>query len=83
MVSVTPNPVRKDIGLRIDLNEDAYISLKIVNSSGTTQMRRNIKARSGMNTYLMDGSSALLPGIYFLEIIVNSKERMIVSLVKE
>ena len=83
MVSVTPNPVRKDIGMRIDLNEDAFISMKIVNSSGTTQMRRNLKARTGINTYLMDGSSTLIPGVYFLEIIVNSKERMIVSLVKE
>ena len=83
MVSVTPNPVRNDIGMRIDLNEDAYIAMKILNNSGLTQMRRHIKARSGMNTYLMDGSSALTPGVYFLEIIVNSKERMIVSLVKE
>ncbi len=83
MVSVTPNPVRNDIGMRIDLNEDAYIAMKIINNTGATEMRRNIKARSGMNTYLMDGSSTLAPGIYFLEIIVNSKERMIVSLVKE
>ena len=83
MVSVTPNPVRNDIGMRIDLNEDAFITMKIINNAGITQMRRNIKARSGMNTYLMNGSSTLSPGVYFLEIIVNSKERMIVSLVKE
>ena len=83
MVSVTPNPVKNDIGLRIDLNENAMISLKIVNNAGTTQIRRSIKAGAGMNTYLMNGSSTLTPGIYFLEIIVNSKERMIVSLIKE
>jgi hypothetical protein len=83
MVSVTPNPVKNDIGLRIDLNENAMISLKIVNNAGTTQIRRSIKAGAGMNTYLMNGSSTLTPGVYFLEIIVNSKERMIVSLVKE
>ena len=83
MVSVTPNPVKNDIGMRIDLNEDAFIAMKIIDNAGSTQMRRNIKARAGMNTYLMDGSSTLTPGVYFLEIIVNSKERMIVSLVKE
>ena len=38
---------------------------------------------AGINTVMMDGTSQLKPGLYILEVIVNSKERMMVKLVKE
>lgn len=83
MISVTPNPVRNDIAVNVQLNEDAFVVMKILNNSGSEVMRKTINATEGTSNYLMDGTSKLKAGMYFLEVIVNSKERMLAKLLKE
>ena len=46
-------------------------------------MKKTVKANSGSNSYLMEGSNRIQKGMYLLEVIINSKERMIVKLIKE
>lgn len=83
MVSVTPNPAKNDINVNLQLNENAMISMKVMNAGGAAVISKTLKASAGSNTFILDGSSKLKPGMYVLEVIINSKERMIVKLIKE
>lgn len=83
LLSVTPNPAVNDIRVNAQLNEDAYIVLKVVNQAGNELIRQSVKSPAGMNTYTLEGSSRLERGMYLLEMIVNSNERMVVRLIKD
>ncbi|HTL10566.1 MAG TPA: Ig-like domain-containing protein [Chitinophagaceae bacterium] len=81
-LSVTPNPAINDIRVNVQLNENAYIVLKIANSSGIEVMRKTTRGSNGTNSLRLEGTSKLQAGVYFLEVIVNSNERMNVKLIK-
>lgn len=83
MVGVTPNPAKNDISVQLQLNANAVAVLKIIDNNGTEVMRRAMHCIAGMNSYLMDGSAQIKAGLYVLEIIINSKERMLLKLIKE
>lgn len=83
MVSVTPNPAKNDIAVTAQLNESSYVALKILNADGAIVMNKTSKAGAGANSFIMEGSSNLQPGAYTLDVTVNSKERMMVKLIKE
>jgi hypothetical protein len=83
MVSVTPNPAKNDINVNVQLNENAMVSMKVINASGAAVLTKTAKVTAGTNTFIIEGSSNLKPGMYLLEVIINSKERMIVKLIKE
>ena len=83
MVSVTPSPSKNDISVTAQLNESSYIAMKILNADGAIVMNKSLKADAGANSFIMEGSSHLLPGMYMLDVTVNSKERMMVKLIKE
>jgi Bacterial Ig domain len=81
-VSVTPNPTFNDIKVNLQLNENSYIVLKVANSNGVELMRKSMRGATGSNAFTMDGTSRLQAGAYFLEVIINSNERMMVKLIK-
>jgi hypothetical protein len=81
-LSVTPNPAINDIKVNVQLNENAYIVVKVANASGMEILRRTTRGSSGTNSFRLEGTSKLQAGIYFLEVIVNSNERMMVKLIK-
>jgi Bacterial Ig domain len=83
MISVTPNPSKNDIAVNVQLNEGSFIVMKVSNSDGTELMKKAIKANAESNNYILEGTSQLQSGMYTLEVIVNSKERMMVKLMKE
>lgn len=83
MISVSPNPAKNDIVATLQLNQTSVVVLKVVNNTGVEMMRKTKKLEAGINKVMMDGTSQLKPGLYILEVIVNSKERMMVKLVKE
>ncbi len=83
MVSVTPNPAINDIKVNVQLNEKGYVVVKLMNSMGAEIMRKSIKSNEGLNSYTLDGTSGLEKGVYILEMIVNSNERMLVKLMKD
>ena len=83
MVSVTPNPVKNDISVNVQLNENSFVVMKIVNNEGNEMMRKAQRVDEGQSSFVMDGSNKLTPGMYFLEVTVNSKDRMVAKLLKE
>ena len=83
MISVTPNPAKNDIAVNTQLNENSYLVMKVINNNGSEVMKKSMRVDAGTNTHLLEGTSKLQPGMYVLEVIVNSKERIRVSLMKE
>jgi hypothetical protein len=81
-VAVTPNPAKNDINVQVLLRENSYVVMKVTNSKGDEVSRKSIKGASGMNSYMLEGTSKLTPGVYMLEVIINSSERMLTKLVK-
>ncbi len=82
-ISVTPNPARSDINVQLQLMEASLATLRIRNAAGIEVMKKVQKYAAGSHNILMEGSSKLQPGMYVLEVVINSKERMIVKLIKE
>lgn len=83
MISVTPNPSKSDIAVNVQLQENSVVAMRIVNASGAVVLHKIADAVQGNNNILVEGSGKLKPGLYTLEVIVNSKERMLVKLIKE
>jgi hypothetical protein len=81
-VSVTPNPALNDIKVNLQLKENSYIVMKVANSNGVEIMRKTTRGATGVNNVILDGTSRLQTGVYLLEVIVNSNERMLVKLIK-
>jgi hypothetical protein len=82
MVSVMPNPVINDINVQVQLKENAYVVMKVTSNNGTEVSRKSMRGNEGLNVFSLDGTSKLQPGIYMLEVIINSNERMSVKLIK-
>jgi hypothetical protein len=82
MVSVTPNPVLNDINVQVQLKQDSYVVMKVTSNNGVEVARRSIRGAEGLNVFSLDGTSKLQPGVYMLEVIINSNERMSIKLVK-
>jgi hypothetical protein len=82
MISVTPNPVVNNIRVNMGLNETSMVVIKLVNNLGSEIMRKNVRAAAGNNAIELEGTSKLATGVYIMEVIVNSNERMTIKLMK-
>ena len=81
-LSITPDPMANDILVNVQLNEDSYVVMKVSDEKGNLLLKEGQKAANGTNTYTLEGTHNLHPGLYTLEVVVNSKERMIMKLSK-
>ena len=82
MVTVTPNPVVNDINVQVQLKANSYIVMKVTAQSGVEVARKSSHGNEGTNVFSLDGTSKLKPGVYMLEVIINSNERISVKLIK-
>jgi hypothetical protein len=81
-LSITPDPVANDILVNVQLKLRSYIVIKLTDKTGNVVMKKSLKADDEFNTYKLDDTHQLQPGLYNLEIIVNSNERMNMTLQK-
>ena len=81
-LSVTPDLLVNDILVHVQLRENAYVVMKVSDEQGNLLMKEGQKAPNGANTYSLEGTHNLQPGLYTLEVTVNSKERMVMKLLK-
>jgi hypothetical protein len=81
-LSVTPDPLANDILVNVQLNEDSYVVMKVTDEQGNLLLKEGKKAENGANVYTLEGTHKLHPGLYTLEVTVNSKEKMIMKLSK-
>lgn len=67
IVSVSPNPAKNRVSLRLECQEDIDISLNITDLSGRAFVKENISANQGINSVPID-VDCLINGIYIINI---------------
>jgi len=81
-VSVTPDPVINDIQVNVQLKEKSFVMMKVTDNNGSEIIRKTAMGENGSNTYDIEDTHALQPGMYLLEVIINSNERLTMRLAK-
>ncbi len=81
-VSVTPDPTVNDIQINVQLKENSFVVMRMTDNNGSEIMKKSARGGLGVNNYNLDGTSRMQPGMYKLEVIINSNERMIMQLAK-
>jgi hypothetical protein len=83
MISATPDISVNDIDIDVKTKELAIIGLYITDKSGAVVMHQTGKAYEGLNQYTVKGSHDLKSGDYFLRVVVNGTDALMVKLIKE
>jgi hypothetical protein len=81
-VSVTPDPSINDIQVNVQLKEKAFVVMRVTDNNGSELIKQTTMGDNGNNTYDIEGTSQLQPGMYQLEVIINSNERLTMKLAK-
>jgi hypothetical protein len=81
-VSVTPDPGVNDIQVNVQLKEKSFVVMRVTDNSGSEIIKQTAFGENGANTYNIEGTDQLQPGMYQLEVIINSNERLIMRLAK-
>jgi hypothetical protein len=83
MICVAPNPEKREVAVNVQLQENSMVTLRVFDHTNNTVIHKSVEVNAGINNIVVEGSRDLVPGNYMLEVIVNSKERMLVKLTKE
>jgi hypothetical protein len=81
-VSVTPDPNVNDIQVNVQLKEKSFVQVRITDEKGSELIKQSAMGDFGSNVYNVEGTSQLSPGMYQLEVIINSNERLTMKLAK-
>ena len=81
-VSVTPDPLVNDIRVNVQLKEKAFVMMKVTDNNGSELIRKTAIGENGANSFDIEDTHQLQPGMYLLEVIINSNERMTMRLAK-
>lgn len=82
LVGATPQVNLNDIQVDVQLKEYGIVNLHITNDKGEIILQQKEKGKPGINQYMVSGSRELKAGDYFLKVVVNGTDRMLVHLVK-
>jgi len=82
LVGATPDLSANDINVDVQMKETAMVTLNITDKEGNVVMQQKEKAKEGMNQYTIKGSSGMNPGDYFLKVVVNGTDCLLVHLIK-
>jgi len=81
-VSVTPDPGVNDIQVNVQLKEKSFVVMKVSDVNGSELIKKTAMGDNGSNMYNIEGTDQLQPGMYQLEVIINSNERLTMKLAK-
>ena len=81
-VSVTPDPEVNDIQVNVQLKTKSFISMRVTDTNGNEVIKKTAFGENGANAYNIEGTEQLQPGMYMLEVIINSNERLTMQLAK-
>ncbi len=82
LVGATPQVNINDIQVDVQLRDLAMINLNITDEKGDIVLQQKEKGKSGVNQFTISGSRDLKPGDYFLKVVVNGSDRLMVHLIK-
>ena len=81
-MSITPDPCVNDIQVNVQLKEKSFVVMTVRDNNGGEIIRKTAFGDNGSNMYNIEDTHKLEPGTYHLEVIVNSNERMTMTLAK-
>jgi len=81
-VSVTPDPNINDIQVNVQLKEKCFVMMRVTDEKGGELIKQTAMGENGSNRYNIEGTAGLQPGMYQLEVIINSNERLTMRLAK-
>jgi hypothetical protein len=81
-ISVTPDPGVNDIQVNVQLKEKSVVVMHVRDNSGAEVIKKTALGENGANMYNIEGTNQLQPGMYQLEVIINSNERLTMQLAK-
>ena len=81
-VSVTPDPNINDIQVGVQLKAKCFVVMRVTDAKGSELIKQTAYGENGENSYNIQGTSELQPGMYQLEVIINSGERLTMMLEK-
>jgi hypothetical protein len=82
LVSATPDLMVNDINVDVELKERAVVTMNILDKGGNIVMQQKQGAEAGPGQFRIKGSNQLKPGDYYLNVVVNGEEKMMVHLIK-
>jgi hypothetical protein len=82
MVGATPDMSVNDIQVSLQMRESALVSVNITDEAGKLIIDQKEKVTSGYSERAIQGTHTLNPGVYFLKVVVNGTDRMLVRLIK-
>lgn len=81
-VKVIPNPVVNDIAINLQLNRSCPVTVKVINSTGTEVYNQPFQGGPGQNQVTLKGTSQLAKGLYFVQVLIDKKEKMLTKIIK-
>ncbi len=82
LVAATPDLTLNDINIDVELKERARVTMNILDRNGAIVMQQKESAEIGQNQFRISGSNGLQAGDYYLNVIVNGEDRLMVHLIK-
>jgi len=82
-ISVFPHPRENDLNLVVSLKENGYMVARLTNEQDQELMNQKGRVSSGAQQFSLAGTSQLKPGIYWLELMVDSRQALKMKLIKE
>ena len=81
-LKVVPNPVIDNIKLNLQLNRSCAVTVKVINSTGTEVYNQPVQGEPGQNLVTIKGSAQLPKGLYFVQVLIDKKEKMLTKIIK-
>lgn len=82
LVSATPDLMLNNMNIDVELKERAVVTMNILDKNGNIVLQQKQSADAGSGQFSIVGSSTLKAGDYYLNVIINGEEKMMVHLIK-
>jgi hypothetical protein len=82
MVGVTPDMTANELQTTVQLKESSFLTFNVTNEKGEIVKQQKNRGTEGMNIFTIEGTNNLKPGTYFLNVIVNGSDKLLVQLIK-
>ena len=83
MVGVTPDMSANELQTTVQLKESSFLTFNVTNEKGDIVKQQKNRGTVGMNIFTIEGTNNLTPGTYFLNVIVNGSDKLLVQLIKQ
>ncbi len=82
LVTATPDHFLNNINVDLNLKEDAFVTMNIIDKDNQIILQRKENAKEGLNQFTLNGSNKITPGDYYLNVVVNGADKLMVHLEK-